>query len=94
MKRLLIAYAHCNQGGVASVIKHRLPALRAAGWSVQLAFELDAGGLGDWRELEVPVEIYPKGFPDSVARLAAQGDFDVTTVVDHPSAARRIAEAS
>jgi len=84
-RRMLVAYLYCNRGGVTSVVKQRLRALRAAEWEVDAIFFRDYGGAADLRAAGVgEVRIQERGFPTEAARMAAEGAYDCLVVFDAP----------
>ncbi len=81
-KKLLYVYPFCNFGGVASVIKQRLPFLIAGGFEVHGVFSRDYGGAADllgagMESVDIRVDL-----EDRVLEMA--GDFDVVAVIDMP----------
>jgi len=90
VKRILFAYRFCNLGGVASVIKQRLPALRAAGWSVTCLFERDDGGMVDLERAGVDaVRITKRQLPQAFVDEAGGGHYQALVVFDTPSVLAR-----
>jgi hypothetical protein len=61
--RMLISYLYCNQGGVTSVIKQRMPVLLENNWIVDTVFMYDNGGQPDLLKKGVKnVEIFKSDF--------------------------------
>lgn len=90
MKRALLTYRFCNLGGVATVIKQRLPALKAAGWSVSCLFERDDGGAADLERAGVDhVQIAGRGLPQAFVDEVRKGDYQALIVFDTPSVLAR-----
>jgi glycosyltransferase involved in cell wall biosynthesis/spore maturation protein CgeB len=57
VRRLLFLYKYSVFGGVASVLKQRMPILKQEDWSVQCVFEVDGGGSGGYLKAGV-TDIY------------------------------------
>jgi glycosyltransferase involved in cell wall biosynthesis len=94
MKRLLLVYLYCNLGGVTSVWKQRMPALRSHGWSVDAVFGADYGGSADLRASGVPeVTITGRDMAPAVARILRSPAYDVVTLVDLPELLRPVRAA-
>lgn len=86
MKRILFAYRFCNLGGVSSVIKQRLPALKAAGWSVTCLFERDDGGVSDLERAGVDeVRIAGQRLPGAFVEEAGRREYAALVIFDTPS---------
>lgn len=77
-------YYYANLGGVTSVIKSRMPALRAAGWKVHTFFTQDVGGVADLRQAQVDsVHVLPE-LQKNPSVLFAKFNVDLVTVIDMP----------
>jgi glycosyltransferase involved in cell wall biosynthesis len=87
MSRLLVTYLYCNLGGVATVIKQRLPALRGHGLEVHGLFRKDNGGAPDLKKAGIgQVRIAGTGFPIELEKAAASGAYEAIVIFDDPEA--------
>ena len=91
MTRVLLVYLYCNLGGVTSVWKQRMPALRRENWSVDAIFGADYGGSADLRASGVgEVTIAGREMAPVVARAIRSRTYDVVTLVDTPELIRSV----
>nr|WP_301288447.1 glycosyltransferase [Natronospira proteinivora] len=91
---MLLAYRYCNFGGVTSVLKQRLPALRAAGWEVHCLFGRDDGGRPDLlRAGASQVDIVARGLADQFVTSAREGAYQALLVIDTPEVLSRAVSA-
>lgn len=85
-RSLLYVYVFCNFGGVASVLKQRLPYLSAAGYVVDGLFAYDYGGK---RELQEAGLRQVTITPDPMSYLEKEAaNYDGVCIVDMPEVAR------
>lgn len=89
-KSLLYVYQFCNLGGVASVLKQRLPYLSKAGYAVDGLFTYDYGGRAGLEDAGVR-HVTLSSDPLSHLALAA-GQYDAICVVDMPDVARSLGQ--
>jgi glycosyltransferase involved in cell wall biosynthesis len=94
VKRLLLVYIYCNFGGVASVWKQRMPALRREDWSVDALFQMDYGGSADLETYGISeVAIAGREMARAVARAIGSRTYDVVTLVDAPELIRPVRDS-
>lgn len=77
-------YYYANLGGVTSVIKSRMPALRDAGWNAHAFFAQDVGGVGDLEQAGLASVQVIGDLARNPAVVLDRTDIDVLTVVDMP----------
>jgi glycosyltransferase involved in cell wall biosynthesis len=93
VKRLLLVYLYCNLGGVTSVLKQRMLALRRQGWAVDAVFRADYGGASDLRSAGVDeVLIARRKFVKATTKQLPKGSYDAVTIVDTPELIRPVRE--
>ncbi|MHB8856326.1 MAG: glycosyltransferase family 4 protein [Bellilinea sp.] len=84
--KMLISYLYCNQGGVTSVIKQRMPVLLRNGWSVDAAFIADHGGKYDLLNAGVNnVYIFSNNLKQNINRLMETNQYDLHVNFDSPT---------
>jgi glycosyltransferase involved in cell wall biosynthesis len=94
VKRLLLVYLYCNLGGVTSVWKQRMPALRREDWSVDAIFQMDYGGSADLGMSGISeVAIAGREMARAVARAIGSRTYDVVTLVDAPELIRPVRDS-
>ena len=82
---MLISYLYCNQGGVTSVIKQRMPLLLRTDWVVDTVFNQDNGGKADLIDRGIRrVEIYANNFQSNVAKMLRSDQYDLHVIFDTP----------
>src|SRR4030042_6315928 len=83
--KMLISYIYCNQGGVTSVIKQRMPILLKNGWKVDMAFMYDQGGISDLLNAGVQkVDIFGNNLKERVNGLLNSNDYDLHIILETP----------
>lgn len=89
--KMLISYIYCNQGGVTSVIKQRMPVLLKNGWTVDMAFMVDNGGKSDLLRSGVQnVDIFGTNFKENINRLLGSNKYDLHVIFDTPDLVQSI----
>lgn len=84
--KMLVSYMYCNQGGVTSVIKQRIPVLSQNNWVVDAVFSEDNGGKTDLLNHGVnKVEIFTFNFSKNVKDLIKKENYDLHVIIDTPS---------
>lgn len=83
--KMLISYLYCNQGGVTSVIKQRVPLLLKHGWTVDAVFHEDNGGKYDLLKSGIrKVDILNGDFKNQVHALLNENQYDLHVIFDVP----------
>lgn len=83
--KMLISYLYCNQGGVTSVIKQRMPLLLKHGWTVDAVFHEDNGGKYDLLKSGIrKVDILNGDFKNQVHALLNENQYDLHVIFDVP----------
>jgi len=84
--KMLVSYLYCNQGGVTSVIKQRIPVLLQNDWVVDTVFSENNGGKADLLNHGVnKVEILNSDFKKNVRNLIKKNHYDLHVIIDTPS---------
>jgi glycosyltransferase involved in cell wall biosynthesis len=84
MMDIAFLYYYANLGGVTSVVKSRMPALKAAGWRVHAFFERDVGGVLDLRRAGLDtVQVVPN-LRKKPAAVLDRAKVDILTTIDMP----------
>lgn len=82
---MLAMYPYCNQGGVTSVMKQRMPALCADGWEIDFVFRQDMGGKHELLGAGVRhLQILDKTFMTDIIRMVNSESYDCAVVFDVP----------
>lgn len=92
--RMLISYIYCNQGGVTSVVKQRMPVLLRNGWIVDMAFIHDQGGMNDLLSAGVnKIVICGNDLAENVKSLLKDNKYDLHINFDTPALLHAVSKA-